>query len=216
MIISRIYEINEQMNHLKKKEQERNDIEKLKEYQVKFQSLVNDVNQLIENISYLKNVFDFVVDEKLLEQLFEFVTKLDCMTNLNNLSDTFLTEKIEDYKTIRQAINKIWFSFRSKNILVNIQSTLNIVKKMNPDQVSIYLDHLKLANKVDVKHEELIKFYNAVEESKDFINGLNMKPEVVDFLGKMNNGKARFGDLNEDVILWIKENGLERKIKLSF
>lgn len=63
------------MNHLKKKEQERNDIEKLKEYQVKFQSLVNDVNQLIENISYLKNVFDFVVDEKLLEQLFELVTK---------------------------------------------------------------------------------------------------------------------------------------------
>lgn len=38
-----------------------------------------------------------------------------------------------------------------------------------------------------------------------FINSLNIKPEVVDSLGKVNNGKARFGDLNEDVILWIKK-----------
>lgn len=57
---------------------------------------------------------------------------------------------------------------------------------------------------------------DAMESGATLIQSLNMDQEIVSFLTKMTSGSTTTVDLNEKVLGWIKSEGLERKIKLSF
>ena len=48
------------------------------------------------------------------------------------------------------------------------------------------------------------------------IQSLNLDDGIISFLTKMNTGQATIDDLNEVVLEWIRQEGLESRIRLKF
>ena len=56
----------------------------------------------------------------------------------------------------------------------------------------------------------------SLAEAKDLIDGLGLDQQIIAFLQKMNNGKATVTDLDENVLRWLRDESLDRRVKLSF
>ena len=56
----------------------------------------------------------------------------------------------------------------------------------------------------------------SLAEAKNLIDELGLDPQIIAFLQKMNNGKATVMDLDENVLRWLRDEALDRRVKLSF
>lgn len=57
--------------------------------------------------------------------------------------------------------------------------------------------------------------YN-LSEAQNLVDGLGLDQQIITFLQKMNSGKATVVDLNDNVLRWLKEESLDKRVKLSF
>ena len=55
-----------------------------------------------------------------------------------------------------------------------------------------------------------------VAEAKQIIDGFSLNPEIEDFLKKVSSQRATVNDLTPSVLIWLKENKLTGKLKISF
>ena len=57
---------------------------------------------------------------------------------------------------------------------------------------------------------------DGLKEANQLIVGLGLDDEILNFLQNTNKGKATLADLNEKVVSWIQDEGLENRIRISF
>ena len=56
----------------------------------------------------------------------------------------------------------------------------------------------------------------SLSDAETLINGLGLDQQIIAFLQKMNNGKATVMDLDDNILRWLKEESLDKRVKLSF
>ena len=57
---------------------------------------------------------------------------------------------------------------------------------------------------------------NGLNEAAHLIMELGLDDEIITFLQNTNSGRATLQDLNDKVLAWIRDEQLERKIRISF
>lgn len=57
---------------------------------------------------------------------------------------------------------------------------------------------------------------NSLSDANALIAGLGLDQQIIDFLQKMNSGKATVVDLDENVLKWLKTEALDKRVRLSF
>ena len=67
-----------------------------------------------------------------------------------------------------------------------------------------------------VTTEVFEKLKTSLDIANDLIFSLKLKQPIVEFLTKMTSGRATVEDLDETILAWISEEGISKKIKLSF
>ena len=62
----------------------------------------------------------------------------------------------------------------------------------------------------------LEQMHNGLNEADYLIMELGLDDEIIAFLQNTNSGRATLQDLNDKVLAWIRDEQLERKIRISF
>lgn len=68
----------------------------------------------------------------------------------------------------------------------------------------------------DLDVERYKTMHNGLNEADYLIMELGLDDEIIAFLQNTNSGRATLQDLNDKVLAWIRDEQLERKIRISF
>lgn len=67
---------------------------------------------------------------------------------------------------------------------------------------------------IDIAKKAIQIVYDCFDD--DEVEEEDIDQQIIAFLQKMNNGKATVTDLDESVLRWLRDESLDRRVKLSF
>ena len=119
------------------------------------------------------------------------------------------------YKNINSEMKKEWAK-KYAEITGSTVSTLEAIKGIDSDNVESCLNKIQGAVAWELGTSQYMTMTSGLNEAKQLIVKLGLDDEIVSFLQNTNAGKATLLDLNEKVLMWIRDEKLEGKIRISF
>lgn len=95
-------------------------------------------------------------------------------------------------------------------------STLEAIRGINPNNVGRCLQKIQPAENWDLDVEKYQTMHNGLKEADHLIMELGLDDEIITFLQNTNTGRATLQDLNDKVLDWIRDEQLEKKLRISF
>ena len=119
------------------------------------------------------------------------------------------------FKTLQSSMKKEW-SKQYADLTSATVSTLEAIRGIDPDNVGRCLQKIQPAENWDLDVERYKTMHNGLNEADYLIMELGLDDEIIAFLQNTNSGRATLQDLNDKVLAWIRDEQLERKIRISF
>ena len=119
------------------------------------------------------------------------------------------------FKTLQSRMKKEW-SKQYADLTGATVSTLEAIRGIDPDNVGSCLRKIQPAENWDLDVERYKTMHNGLNEADYLIMELGLDDEIIAFLQNTNSGRATLQDLNDKVLAWIRDEQLERKIRISF
>lgn len=181
----------------------------------KYRSLLSQANHFVEVIVYLytnlslpKNQEIWMATSELMNVLEQIVASgLASLDEIINADNTF--------KNLQSSMKKEW-SKQYVDLTGATVSTLEAIRGIDPDNVGSCLQKIQLAKNWDLNVERYQTMHNGLNEADHLIMELGLDNEIITFLQNTNSGRATLQDLNDKVLAWIRDEQLERKIRISF
>ena len=216
--------INKSMSQI----QSNNNYEKLSFIKRDLERLKSDVDKLDRRVSQYVDMNNTLNDY--LENNSEIIFKESKYVNnqidkiLNNIKNNDFNN-YELIKNIESTVDNYDFNLKDywkqkyiKDIKVT-RSILLILEKLYDDSekiLQIRSKVVKLENRWPFSKEDLNLVQEGINEATLMISKLNVSSNIQSFLQKVSNGEASISDLDDEVLLWLKRNKFENKVKLSF
>ena len=205
-----------------------NDYEKLTFIKNELDRLRKDVDKLdirvnqyanMNNIlkDYLKNNNDLNFKET------KYINK-QITTILHNINDNDFNN-YELIKNIESTVDRYYSNLRDYWRQSHIKDTngtksmLLILEKLYDDSTKILQIRSKinkLENRWPFTAEDLKLMQEGIIEASSIIKELKVSSNIQDFLQKVSTGEASIIDLDDEILIWLKDNKFENKVKLSF
>lgn len=179
-----------------------------------FKEKIKSINSTIRLVSTFKDELSFQIDNESIQGLKLFLEEIQ--TNLkNNYVDQNIVDSIfQKNELIVRAMRNLWPGFYRDNI-INTVGLLKVVRATNPKVIDSCINEINLAANLPNKVLTVKNLKKQLIIANQIIGNLKLNDAIIEFLKKINNGSATILDLNEEVLVWIKDEQLENKIKLS-
>lgn len=206
------------LNSLNNAEKTRNLYIRKKDYEERLLKLANDYKERIDWIKRAESV-GFTKSSSLLKSCQAGHNELIALVReLNGENNTYESSKLDPFRTdIRNLSGNIesdWAEYYKETISPTIK-LLNVIEQLEPGKTQRYKRILEDSKKWTVELDS-----NRVVETKitadALVRDLNLNDAVRTFLLKVNKRIAHLDDIDEEVSEWIRENGFERKFRISF
>lgn len=191
---------------LNKKKQENIDL--------KFKKNINTLNSTIRLLSTFKDELSFQIDYESMQGLKQFLEEIHTSMDNNSVNQETVTSISQKNELIVTTMGNLWQSFYRDNTN-NTIGLLNIVRATNPKVIDSCIYEINLAANLPNKAVIIKNLKKQLTTANQIIDNLKLNDAIIEFLKKINSGNATILDLNEQVLVWIKEEQLENKIKLS-
>lgn len=204
-----------EMKELRQREERRDNKAAQDALDSKYEALTDQIHQLMATLQYAKDNLQFQLSELSLVELEKILTLQKNAPHSGYVEKESISEAEKDLKNLLQNIKKEWS--KQYVLLTNSTvSTLKVISGIDSEHVRKCLDGISKGEAwtTDIDNFKIMS-YNLSDANK-LIGGLGLDQQIIDFLQKMNSGKATVMDLDEKVLNWLKEESLDRRVKLSF
>lgn len=175
---------------------------------------INTINSTIQLLSTFKNELSFQIDYESMQGLKQFLQEIHTSMENNSVNQETVTSISQKNELIVTTMGNLWQSFYRDNTN-NTIGLLNIVRATNPKVIDSCIYEINLAANLPNKAATIKNLKKQLTTANQIIDNLKLNDAIIEFLKKINSGNATILDLNEQVLVWIKEEQLENKIKLS-
>ncbi len=182
---------------------------------LKYQAFVKEMHQAIDAIYYADKELGFIVSTDTKIQINGMLAATQEVTKSGFADKELLASAQTALKNVQNAIKKEWSSHFT-HITSTTTSTLKAINAIDTEKVGKCLSNIKSAEIWGDDKDRLSNLKDALSEAKTLIQSLNLDDGIISFLTKMNTGQATIDDLNEVVLEWIRQEGLESRIRLKF
>ena len=181
----------------------------------KFRTIVEQTKLFSDAVHYAIEHLDFIIPESLTADIRNMLVQLDVISTEEYADKEAVSKAESSFKALQSSIKKEWSKHYSAYTATTC-NTLRVISGINSEAVKDCLANIKAAEIWVADVSVLTKMKDAMDSAATLLRSLNMDQEIVSFLTKMTSGSATIIDLNGKVLGWIKSEGLDRKIKLSF
>lgn len=181
----------------------------------KFRTIVEQTKLFSDAVHYAIEHLDFIIPESLTADIRNMLVQLDVISTEEYADKEAVSKAESSFKALQSSIKKEWSKHYSAYTATTC-NTLRVISGINSEAVKDCLANIKAAEIWVADVSVLTKMKDAMDSAATLIRSLNMDQEIVSFLTKMTSGSATIIDLNGKVLGWIKSEGLDRKIKLTF
>lgn len=184
-----------------------------------FKQLILSLKQMIEEVNLAVENSEFRPSANVVSALRGFLGACDKIVQVgaaNNATTQYISL---ESKKLYAVIGQEWAEYYSK-ATVNILSLLDTVKGIIPDESkAIYAaNKIKKAATWNTTIDNYNYLKQGMTEADKILEDLDLDEdsEILAFLKLISEGKATILNLTEEILLWIKSEGLADKIKLTF
>ena len=182
----------------------------------KYQELVHQVTHLCYAVHYAQETFSFQYQPQ--NTLLEILTDLQTVAIKGTVDEDSISQGSRKIKPIQEQLKKEWAECYPL-VVGSVTSTLRIIQKIDPTQVSKCLLDIQSAavwqnDDSDLPHLKTLS--NALYNSNAIIERLGLDQEITTFLTKVSSRTATLDDLSDGILAWIRRENLSDKIMVSF
>ena len=182
---------------------------------IKYRLLLTQVNQFVDVIMYLYTDLNVPKNHEILMSTSELMNVLEQIVVSGSASPDGIINAGNTFKTLQSSMKKEW-SRQYVDLTGATVSTLEAIREIDPDNVGSCLQKIQPAENWDLDVERYKIMHNGLNEADHLIMELGLDDEIITFLQNTNSGRATLQDLNDKVLAWIRDEQLERKIRISF
>lgn len=205
------------MDELKDKERNSRNAEAQKQLREKVIGLEAKTHLIIELLIYLKERLGYNPSAGMVHNLLSINTALrEAIQNDNSVvKDKYETAK-QQFNLFQPTMQTEWVSIYTQ-LTGNQKGFLNAIESLHVrEDITKIIGWLDDAQRWPIDKTKLKRLKKALSDVDEITETLNIGEEAQSFLEKVNKGEASLIDLSPSVLTWLKENDLERKMKLSF
>lgn len=199
--------------------QRKSEIKKNKEFQEntdnKYRVLISQTDKFVATLFYIYENIDIEVNKDIIISTVDILEKLQKSVE----SGWAVSEEVANaetlFKNLQGNMKKEWAS-QYTNVTGATINTLEALKGIEPEKVTQCLQKIQTATNWELGETNYKSLITGIESAETLITGLGLDDEIIMFLTKTNSNKATLEDLNEKVLTWIKDEKLEKKIRISF
>lgn len=181
----------------------------------RYKTLTTQVHELMTALQYTKENMQFRLSDAILSDLENLLTELKAVIRSGFVEKDAINQAEMDNKSIQQNIKKEWS--KQYAILTNATiSTLQVISGIDSEHVSKCLEGIARGAVWTTSIGDFKTMNRSLSDAETLINGLGLDQQIIAFLQKMNNGKATVMDLDDNILRWLKEESLDKRVKLSF
>lgn len=204
-----------EMKDLRQREERRDNKAAQDALDLKFKLLTEQIHQLMTTLQYAKENMQFQLSETVLTDL-ENLLIANRGAIRSGFTEKDSVSKVEtDLKSIQLSIKKEWS--KQYAVLTNSTiSTLKVISGIDSEHVTKCLEGIAKGETWTTNIGDFKTMNNRLSDANTLIAGLGLDQPIIDFLQKMNSGKATIADLDEKVLNWLKTEALDKSVRLSF
>lgn len=203
------------LNDLKRKTDLKNNKALQDNTDARYRVLLSQTNTFVSTIDYLYTNVQTAKNFEILQATLELLRSLEKVIESGLASQDEVTKAENAYKNILINMKKEWTK-QYANISGATISTLEAIKGIDSENVTACLQKIQAAEEWDVGVNRLQNMMLGIRSAEQLIQKLGLDDEIILFLQNTNAGKATLKDLNGKVLNWIRGEGLESKIRISF
>lgn len=181
----------------------------------RYRIVLKQTESFISTLTYLYEETEIQKNEEILKATEELIDTLEKAVSTGLALQDDVTKSEGMYKNINSEMKKEWAK-KYAEITGSTVSTLEAIKGIDSDNVESCLNKIQGAIAWELGTSQYMTMTNGLNEAKQLIVKLGLDDEIVSFLQNTNAGKATLLDLNEKVLMWIRDEKLEGKIRISF
>ena len=192
-----------------------NQYEQQKSIDERFAWVVSKTDDTLREMEFVATSLHGRLSDNIRRKTSDLVSVLSRATRSGPVSSNSIENALALYNEITKMMTVEWkaiYKEQTKNCL----GTLNVVQRIRPEQALKYKADIEASEKWGCGMRALGKMKKALDDTNVIIRDLHLDDNVLQFLDKMNNGRATLGDLSEDLMGWLKEENLTGRVKLSF
>ena len=225
MLIDELNVETKRMNVLKRNRQ--SDQEKITQ-RTNYSTLSTAVSEVYLNMQKLKKaheLFGMCIEDELQSSITETIDALDAIIATDDLnSDNLQTVCRSVGKKVTKPLSDAW-SAQYRKTTSSVKGSLSTVEGLIEDKTAladINASIFKAADwsmlsAVDSKQQDrMTGLKNSIDCANGLLNNLNLDPKISAFLAKVTKGTASIGDLNDEIMEWIKDRHLTDKFSIGF
>lgn len=203
------------MKDLRQREERRDNKAAQDTLDLRFKNLTMQIHSLMTALQYTKENMQFQLSEAMLSDLEKLLTEHKGTVRSGFAEKETITQVEADYKVVLQNVKKEWT--KQYAVLTNSTvSTLQVIIGIDSEQVSKCLNGISKGSVWNGNIDNFKIMKKNLAEAKTLIDGLGLDQQIIAFLQKMNAGKATVLDLEDNVLRWLKDEALDKRVKLSF
>lgn len=204
-----------EMKDLRQREERRDNKTAQDALDLKFKLLTEQIHQLMTVLQYAKQNMQFQLSETILTDL-ENLLIANRGAIRSGFTEKDSVSKVEtDLKSIQLSIKKEW-SKQYAALTNSTISTLKVISGIDSEHVTKCLDGISKGEIWTTNIGDFKTMNNSLSDANALIAGLGLDQPIIDFLQKMNSGKATVADLDEKVLTWLKTEAMDKRVRLSF
>ena len=182
---------------------------------LKFKGLTAQIHLHMQALQYVKDKLQFQLSDTTLSSLENVLVEHRDSVQSGFAEKDRVDKTDADFKGVIQSIKKEWSSHYLALTNATI-STLRVISRIDSEQVTRCLEGISKGEIWTVNTSDYKTMSVSLANAKTMIAGLSLDQNIIYFLQKMNNGKATVEDLDEKVMNWLKNESLEKRVRLSF
>lgn len=204
-----------EMKDLRQREERRDNKAAQDAIDLRFKTLTDQIHKLVLALQFTKTNMKFQLSDQVLDDLNTLLVEHKETVRSGYADKDAVTKSEGDLKTILSNVRKEWS--KQYAALTNATvSTLKVIAGIDSDQVSKCLAGIARGEAWTVNVNEFAAMNKSLSDANTLIAGLGLDNQIISFLQKMNGGKATVVDLDEKVLKWLKDESLDKRVKLSF
>ena len=203
------------MKDLRQREERRDNKAAQEALDQRFSVLTSQIHSLILALQYTKEKMQFQLNDQIIIELESLLQESENIVKSGFAEKDPIVQVENAHKTLQQNIKKDWAKHYS--LMTNsTKSTLQVISGIDAEKVAKCLEGIAKGASWTTSIGDFKAMNQSLAEAKDLIDGLGLDQQIIAFLQKMNNGKATVMDLDENVLRWLRDESLARRVKLSF
>ena len=181
----------------------------------KYKILTDQIHRLLLALRYAKDNMSFRLSDDVLNDLDTLLIDQK-KTVESGYADKEMINKVEnELKSINVIVKKEW-SKQYTSLTNATVGTLKVIAGVDSEKVSECLEGIAKGESWTTNISEFEVMNKSLSDADALISGLGLDEQIITFLQKMNSGKATVVDLDEKVLSWLRNENLDKKVRLSF